>query len=103
MAECTGRTMRIFFAFCPDKMDGEVRVDTDVCVGDWEIAIVAGVLSMNQHTHICIELKLDSSSVNFATLITSGTLRVGWFLRTWEAFLTVAFRMASSLDISGVC
>jgi hypothetical protein len=30
-------------------------------------------------------------------------LRVGWSLRTWEAFLAMAFRMASSLDILGVC
>ena len=33
-------------------MDGEVRVDTDVCVGDWEIAIVAVVLSMSRRTHL---------------------------------------------------
>ena len=48
-----------------------MSVDTDVCVGDWEIAIVAGVLSMSQRTCICIVLSLDSSSVIFSTLMAS--------------------------------
>ena len=37
-----------------------------------------------------------------ATLMASGTLRVGWSLATWAAFFAMAFRYALSLGMLGV-
>ena len=71
--------VRIFFGFGPDAMVVEVRLNAFVCVGDWEMETVigAGVFSVRWWTRICNILSLDSSRVNFATLMASGTLRVG--------------------------
>ena len=91
--------MQIFLFFGPDALDVDVRVDVDVCTGEWETVIDTGVRSMSQQTRICNVQSWDSSRVTFATLMTSGTLRVGWSLATCAAFLTMAFSSNSSLGM----
>ena len=62
-----------------------------------------GVLSQRWMTHMCNFPSLHSFMVNFTTLMSSGTTRVTSSFRTWEAFLAMAFRVASSLGMLGVC
>ncbi len=45
--------MQIFFVFGPDALDGDVRVDIDVCPGEWKTVIDVGVQSMSGRSCIC--------------------------------------------------